>query len=111
VAGGAGLSSADQSAVTACRSKLPAGGFGGRGFAGGASASQIKAYMSCLSQNGVKVPTTTTRPGGAGGSGFRGFGAGLRGLRTDPHYAAANRICATLLPARGATTTTTAAAG
>ena len=41
--GGAGLSSAQQSAFSACRSKLPAGGFGGgRGFAGGASASRSR---------------------------------------------------------------------
>src|SRR5579862_4457392 len=61
--GGAGPSAAQQSAFQACRSSLPNGGrFGGRGFAGGASASQLRAYMSCLSDNGVKVPTTTTTP-------------------------------------------------
>ncbi len=109
--GGGGLPAADQAAFSACRSLMPTGGFGRGGFAGGASATQIKAYTSCLSQNGVKVPTTTSTPAGAGGSGFRGFGAGLRGLRSDPHYAAASKICAPLLPARGATTTTTAAAG
>jgi hypothetical protein len=109
-AGGAGLSSKDQAAFTACRSKLPAGGFGGggRAFAGGASATQIKAYMTCLSQNGVKVPTTTSTP--AGGSGRR-FGNPLAGLRSDPHFAAASKTCAPLLPARGTRTPTTLAAG
>jgi hypothetical protein len=107
--GGAGLSSADQAAFSACRSKLPAGGFGGRGFAGGASATQIKAYLSCLSDHGVRVPTTTSAP--SGGSGFPRLGTSLRGLRSDPHFAAASRTCAPLLPARGATTPTTPAGG
>ena len=99
-AGGAGLSSAQQSAFSACRSKLPAGGFGGgRGFAGGASASQLKAYSSCLSDNGVKVPTSTSTAA-AGGSGRR-FGNPIAGLRSDPHFAAASKKCAALLPSRG----------
>ena len=104
--GGAGLSSAQQAAFSACRSKLPAGGFGGgRGFAGGASATQLKAYTSCLSDNGVKVPTTTSTP--AGGSGPR-FANPLAGLRSDPHFAAASKKCAALLPTRGSTPPTTA---
>lgn len=107
-AGGAGLSSAQQSAFSACRSKLPAGGFGGgRGLAGGASATQLKAYTSCLRDNGVKVPTTTSTPA-AGGSGPR-FGNPLAGLRSDPHFAAASRKCAALLPSRGTGSPTTAA--
>jgi len=111
--GAGGLSSANQAAFSACRSKLPGGGFGGRGFAGGASATQLKAYMSCLSDNGVKVPKTATTPttGVAGGSGFGGFRSPLAGVRSDPHFAAANKICRALLPAGGATTSTTAAAG
>lgn len=106
--GGAGLSSAQQAAFAACRSNLPGGGrFGGRGFAGGASATQLKAYLSCLSDNGVKVPKTSTSA--AGGSGPRSF-ISLRGVRSDPRFAAANKICRALLPARGsvsATPTTT----
>ena len=106
--GGAGLSSADQAAFQACRSKLPAGGFGGgRGFAGGASATQIKAYMSCLSDHGVKVPTSTSTP--AGGSGLRRFANPLAGLRRDPNFAAASQKCAPLLPARGTRAPTNAA--
>ncbi len=109
--GGAGLSTAQQAAFSACRSKLPNGGQfgGGRGFAGGASATQLKAYLSCLSDNGVKVPTTTSAP--AGGSGFRGFGSAIGGLRNDPHFAAASKKCAPLLPARGTRPPTSPAAG
>ena len=99
--GGAGLSTKQQAAFAACRSKLPNGGqFGGPGgFAGGASATQLKAYLSCLSDNGVKVPTTTSVPGGGSGPGR--FGSPLVGLRNDPHFAAASKKCAPLLPARG----------
>jgi hypothetical protein len=110
--GGAGLSAAQQTAFTACRSKLPNGGRfggGGGGFAGGASATQLKAYMSCLSDNGVKVPTTTSAP--AGGSGARRFGNPLAGLRNDPHFATASQKCAPLLPARGTRTPSSPAAG
>lgn len=106
--GGAGLSATQQQAFTACRSKLPNGGrFGGRGFAGGANATQLKAYLSCLSDHGVKVPTTTSTP--AGGSGLRRFGNPLASVRNDPHFAAASKQCAPLLPARGTRTTTPSA--
>jgi hypothetical protein len=109
--GGAGLSSAGQAAFSACQSKLPAGGFGGRSFAGGASATQITAYLSCLRDHGVRVPTTTSAPRPGGGSGSPRLGNALRSVRSDPHFAAASKTCAVLLPARGATTPTTAAGG
>jgi hypothetical protein len=104
--GGAGLSTQQRAAFSACQSKLPGGGrFGGRGFAGGATASQLKAYMSCLGDNGVKVPATATMPGSAaGGSGPRRFGNPIAGLRKDPHFAAASAKCAPLLPTRGSGT-------
>jgi len=102
------VSSAQQSAFRACSSTLPGGGFGGgRGFAGGASASQLKAYTSCLSDNGVNVPTTTSSP--SGGSGPR-FGNQFAGLRSQPAFAAAAKKCAPLLPSR-ATGTSAAGAG
>ena len=109
--GGAGLSGKQQAAFAACRSKLPDGGrFGGRGFAGGASASQLKAYLSCLSDNGVKVPTTTSTPA-SGGSGPRRLGVSIASLRNDPHFAAASKKCAPLLPARGTRVPAPPAAG
>ena len=106
-----GLTTQQRAAFTACQSKLPGGGrFGGRGFAGGANASQLKAYMSCLSDNGVKVPTTAPVPGGAaGGSGPRRFGNPIAGLRNDPHFAAASAKCAPLLPSAGSRAPTSAA--
>jgi hypothetical protein len=108
--GGAGLSAEQQAALTACRSKLPNGGrFGGGGFAGGANATQLKAYLSCLSDHGVKVPTTTSVP--AGGSGPRRFVNPLAHLRNDPHFAAASQQCAPLAPTRGTRTPTPPAAG
>jgi hypothetical protein len=109
--GGSGLSSTQRAAFRACRSKLPGGGFGGRGFAGGASATQLKAYLSCLGDNGVKVPKTSTSTTAGNGSGPRGAFGSLRSVRSDPKFAAANKICRALLPARGTTTPTTTAAG
>jgi hypothetical protein len=77
-------------AQKACMSKLPAGGFGGFG---GRSTPQFQAYLSCLKDHGVKVPTGST---------------GLRGLnRNDPAFQAANQICGALLPARPGTAPTT----
>jgi hypothetical protein len=85
-------------ALQACGNLAPAGGFRGGGNPNPAA---LKAYTSCLSDHGVKVPTSTSgstpaRPGGE-----------LGALRTDPKFAAANKICRPLLPAFGSTTTTT----
>ena len=90
-----------QTAFAACRSDLPSGGRFGGGGGFGANAGAIKAYVSCLSDHGVKVPTTTS------GSTPAGTGSELRAVRNDPKFAAANKICRALLPARGTTTTTT----
>jgi len=88
-----------QAAFSACQSKLPSGGgFGG----GGANAQDLQAYTSCLGDHGVKVPTPASgsQPGGR---------AGLGAIRSDPKFAAANKICGALLPAAGGSTTTTIA--
>jgi hypothetical protein len=81
-----------QAAQKACASKLPAGGFG----SGQQNAPQFQAYLSCLRDHGVKVPTTGS----------------LRSLnRNDPAFQAANQTCGVLLPSRpgsGATPTTSA---
>ena len=88
-----------QAALSACRSTLPNGGrFGGSGFAGGPNASQLRAYLTCLGNNGVTVPTTTTA---AGGNGFGGGFGVLRAVRNDPHFAAASKKCQALAPTRG----------
>ena len=86
-----------QAAQKACAAKLPAGGFGGFGQQNSA---QFQAYLSCLKDHGVNVPTN----------------GGLRGLdRNDPAFQAANQICGVLLPNQpgpgaGGTTSTTRAA-
>lgn len=90
-----------QAAFSACRSTLPSGGrFGGGGF-GGANPAALQAYLSCLRDHGVTVPTTTsgTTPGRSGSV--------LRAVRNSPKFAAANKTCQVLLPTFGATTTTT----
>jgi hypothetical protein len=83
-----------QAAIQACGGTL--GGFGGPG-AGGSKA--FTAYLSCLRDHGVNVPTTTTGPAAGPGA--------LNAVRNDPKFAAANKTCQSLLPAAGATTTTT----
>jgi hypothetical protein len=90
-------SPAQQQAFAACRSKLPTGG----GFGRGANPQAFQAYLSCLGDHGVTVPTTTA------GSTPRGAGSGLAGVRSDPKFATANKTCAPLLPTFGSTTTTT----
>lgn len=67
--GGAGggfsrnLTPAQQKAVAACRSKLPAGGNGfggGQSRAGGTANPALAKYTNCLSQHGVKFGSTNT---------------------------------------------------
>jgi hypothetical protein len=91
-----------QGAFTACQSLRPAGGFGGGG--GNLNGTQFAAYRNCLQLHGVTVPTTT--PGQTASTG--GFGGGQ--LRNDPAFPAAQKACASLLPARSATGTTLAPA-
>lgn len=100
--GGAGLASNPkaQAAFQACRSKLPNGGRFGGGFGRG-NATALRAYLSCLSDNGVKVPKTSTS---TPSSTRRGA---LAQVRQDPKFAAANQVCRKLLTFGGSTTTTT----
>ena len=85
------------SAMQACQSMLPQGGYGG------ANNSAFQAYRSCLADHGVPVPTTTNDPNARGGG---------RIDRNNPNFAAADAVCRPLLPAQGGgdgnTTTTTA---
>lgn len=85
-----------QQALQAC------GGGNGFGGGGGANAQAFTAYLSCLSDHGVAVPTSTS----TSGTQARGAGA-LNAVRSDPNYAAANKTCQALLPTPGSTTTTT----
>ncbi len=118
VAGGAPATTIDpvklQAAQAACASLRPVGGFGAGGNAAGRQAFQ--AYLSCLSDHGVVIPTTTTVAGattvpGAFPGGPGGVGGRQQFDQNDPTFQAANKICAALLPARangaGATTSTT----
>jgi hypothetical protein len=66
---------------------------------GGANAQAFTAYLSCLSDHGVTVPTSTSG-GQAGGAGA------LNAVRSDHKYATANKTCQALLPTAGSTTTT-----
>ena len=67
----------------------------GGGSGGGANAQAFQAYMSCLRDHGVTVPTTTP------GSTPRGRPGGRLGrVRNDPKFAAANKTCQALLPTR-----------
>ena len=87
--GGGGLSAvfaspADQAAVTACQSTLPAGYVAQQQ----ARANQRSAFDSCMADHGVTVPTAT---------------AGSPPTTLDP-TGAAYQICSPLLPARPAGT-------
>ena len=71
-----------QAAQKACQSKLPKGGFG----FGARNTPQFQAYLSCLRDHGVTVPTN----------------GGLRNLdRTSSTFQAANQVCGVLLPNGG----------
>ena len=95
------IASQYQAAFTACRSDLPTGGFGG---GGGFNSATTAAYRNCLTLHGVTIPTTPPSTT-AGSSGQRG---GLGALRNNPKFQAAEKACASLLPARtGAGTSTT----
>lgn len=101
-----GLTAAQQSALNACRSQLPSGGRNGPG--GGANSQALQAYLSCLSDHGVTVPTTTS---GSSTSGIGASGSVLNAVRSDPKFAAANQTCRALLPTPGGSTTTTNGTG
>jgi hypothetical protein len=74
------------------------------------NSTQFAAYRNCLQIHGVTLPTTpTTTPGqtpptSGAGSDRGGFG----NLANNPTFQAAAKACASLLPARtGSSTTTT----
>jgi hypothetical protein len=89
-----------------CKSKLPTGG----GVGALQNNSAFKAYVSCLLDHGVKLPTTpTTVAGGTTPTTATGT-TPTTFNRNDPKVQAAMKTCRPLLPARGAgasTTTTT----
>jgi hypothetical protein len=95
-----------------CRSDLPTGGPGGGGGFG-LNSQASAAYRECLEVHGVTLPTTTTTaPGSTSTGGTGGTGGGFNGgefasLRNNPTFQAASKACASLLPARPGSTTTT----
>jgi hypothetical protein len=88
-----------QSAFTACRSDLPAGA----GRPGNFNSAAFAAYRNCLEIHGVTIPTTTPGSSGTGG----GFSGGLGAASQSPAFQAAQKACASLLPARPSSSTTT----
>jgi hypothetical protein len=99
-----------QKAFQDCASLRPTGGFGG--FGAGLNSAQAAAYRNCLQIHGVTLPTPpTTTPGQPPSTGGAGRGNGFAQLRNNPAYQAAAKACASLLPARpGSPSTTTPAA-
>lgn len=93
----------ERAARQACASLRPTGGFGG---SGGFNSQALAAYRNCLQLHGVTLPTTSPTTSGSGAGGGGGSGGGLNGLRNNPAFAAASKACASLLPARGTTSTT-----
>jgi hypothetical protein len=89
-----------QAARQACQDKLPAGGAnpGGQAF---------QAYLSCLRDHGVPVPTTAAAGASQGAAGPGGPGGRPAIDRNNPAFATANQVCAPLLPNRGPGVTTT----
>ncbi|WP_206305605.1 hypothetical protein [Actinacidiphila soli] len=84
--GGQSANPAFQKAAQACASLRPQGGMGG-----GANASAIAAFTSCMKDHGVVLPSAS--PGSQGGA--------MRGLNTaDAKTAKAYTTCRALLPQR-----------
>lgn len=95
------LTSKQKKAMKACQSKLPTGGFRGGNGANGPGGAAFTAYLTCLTQHGVTVPTN---------GGFRNLD------QNDATIQAAENACAPLRPSFGGrgqgggqATTTTAA--
>jgi hypothetical protein len=102
-----------QKAFQACASLRPTGGFGGFGGPGGGlNSAQAAAYRNCLQIHGVTLPSPpTTTAGQPPSSGNAARGNGFAQFRNNPSYQAAAKACASLLPSRsGSTSTTTPAA-
>jgi hypothetical protein len=106
--GGGGTPNPQMSAAAAaCASVRPAGGFGGGAGGFGAGSSALTAFRSCMTQNGVTVPTTRPTAFPPGGVTATGTAAAesryLGGLSpTDPTVAKALSVCQPLLPTRPA---------
>ncbi len=95
-----------QQALQACASLRPTGGFGGFG---GLNSPVAAAYRNCLEIHGVKLPTTpTTTPGQPPSTG--GFRGGFGQVANNPTFQAAQKACASLLPARSNNTSSTTTA-
>jgi len=95
-------------ADAACASVRPTGGFGGGAGGFGAGSSALTAFRSCMTQNGVTIPTTRPTAYPTGGVTATGTAAAesryLGGLSpTDPTVAKALAVCQPLLPTRPAT--------
>jgi hypothetical protein len=79
-------------AAAACKSLQPTFG-GGNGGGNPANRAAYQAYLACLANNGVTVPTVVTTPNSR---------APRPTLDTsDPNFAAANAKCSVLLPQNG----------
>jgi hypothetical protein len=93
-----------QAAFQACASLRPTGGF----FGGGAvNSAQFAAYRNCLQLHGVTLPTPpSTTAGQAPASGTRDGGGGFGAQANNPTFQAAQKACASLLPARSGSGTT-----
>jgi hypothetical protein len=95
---GGGGSGANQQARQACQSLMPQGAGRGRGM------QEMQAFLSCLSDHGVKVPTPSPgvrSPGAQRTPGApRTPGAGMLGRfnTSDPKVAKAVKTCRPLLP-------------
>lgn len=83
-----------QAAAQACAALRPAGG----AFGGGRGGTALAAFRTCMTQQGVTLPTTRpTAPPTSTPSGARYLG----GLDpADPKVAAALKVCSPLLPTR-----------
>ena len=98
-----------QAAFQACR-----GQFGGAGA--NLNSPALAAYRNCLQVHGVTLPSTPSGTGAPNGAAPDGAGTtngsappgGFGAAANDPTVQAARQACASLLPARSSTTTTSA---
>ena len=96
---------ASMAAVAAVAALLVAGcGSASGSSASGSSSTGLSAYLSCLRQHGVNVPTTrpSFAPGSGGfGGGFGGGSGGSGGSSGNSTFQKAAEACASLRPAGG----------
>ncbi len=110
----AGVDQAKYTAAAAlCKDKLPTGGFGGGGGGGAGGRLNNPAYVACMKDNGIVLPTptSTTVAGATTDSTPSTTPASTSSVvppstidRTSAAYVAANAKCKVLLPNRGAGT-------